>query len=115
MHELSVVAGLFEILEDNARKHKARAITMVRLRVGDFAGIVPELLESAFEMYKKGTVAESARLEIVRVPALFKCPGCGGRTFREDPGPVCADCGGREPELVQGRELVVESIEIEAD
>ena len=49
MHELSLVASVFEVLEAEARRHAADRVTRVVLRVGVLAGAVPELLESAFD------------------------------------------------------------------
>lgn len=113
MHELSLVASVFEVLEDEARKHDARRVTRVTLRVGAMAGIVPELLESAFETYQKGTIAETARLEIVVVPVRLRCPDCGGEAVREDTDFSCAGCGSRRVEIIEGRDLVVERVELE--
>lgn len=113
MHELSLVAALFETLEEKAREHRAARITMVHLRVGKLAGAVPELLDSAFETYKKGTIAEGARLEIEEVPVRLRCRDCGGDRLDEGGTFSCLSCGGRNVELLEGREIVVERIELE--
>jgi len=113
MHELSLVASVFEVLEEEARKHGARRVVRVVLRVGVMSGVVPELLESAFETYKIGTIAETARLEIVPVPVRLRCPDCGGEAVREDADFSCAACGSRRVEIVEGRDLVVGTIELE--
>ena len=113
MHELSLVASVFDLLEDKAREHGGARVTAVVLKVGVLSGVVPDLLESAFEAYKKGTLAESARLEIAAVPVRLRCPDCGGDTVREDADFSCAACGSRRVEIVEGRELVVERIELE--
>jgi hydrogenase nickel incorporation protein HypA/HybF len=113
VHELSLVASVFEVLEDEARKHGARRVTRVTLRVGAMAGVVPELLESAFETYRTGTIAETARLEIAVVPVRLRCPECGSEAVREDTDFSCAGCGSRRVEIVEGRDLVVERVELE--
>jgi len=113
VHELSLVASVFEVLEEEARKHGAVRVVRVVLRVGVMSGVVPELLESAFETYKKGTIAETARLEIVPVPVKLRCPDCGGEAVREDTDFSCAGCGSRGIEIVEGRDLVVGTIELE--
>jgi len=113
VHELSLVASVFEVLEEEARKHGARRVLAVVVRVGVMSGVVPDLLESAFETYKKGTIAEAARLEIVSVPVKLRCPDCGGEAVREDTDFSCAACGSRRVEIVEGREIVVERIELE--
>lgn len=113
MHELSLVASVFDILEEKAREHGAARVTKVVLKVGVMSGVVPDLLESAFDTYKKGTLAESARLEIVRVPVKLRCPDCGGETAREDTDFSCAACGSRRVEIVAGRDLFVATVELE--
>ncbi|MGZ5468404.1 MAG: hydrogenase maturation nickel metallochaperone HypA [Candidatus Aminicenantales bacterium] len=113
MHELSLVASVFEVLEEKAREHGAARVIRVVLKVGVMSGVVPDLLESAFDTYKKETVAETARLEIVVVPAKLRCPDCGGEAVREDTDFSCAGCGSRRVEIVEGRDLVVETIELE--
>lgn len=115
MHELSLVAGLFDTLEETAREHQARKITLVRLKVGQLAGVVPDLLESAFDTFKKGTIAGEARLEIEKVPARLRCRDCGGERLDEEGDFACLACGSRNVELLEGRELLVERIELEAD
>ena len=113
MHELSLVASVFEVLEEKAREHGAARVTKVVLDVGIMSGAVPDLLESAFEAYKRGTLAAGARLEIVVVPVKVRCPDCGGEAVREDADFSCAGCGSRRVEIVEGRELVIEKIELE--
>jgi len=113
VHELSLIASVFDVLEEEARKHGARRVTAVVLKVGVMSGVVPDLLEAAFETYKKETIADTARLEIVLVPVRLRCPDCGGEAVREDTDFSCAGCGSRRVEIVEGREIVVERIELE--
>jgi len=113
VHELSLVAGLFDVLEEKAREQNALRITAVKLRVGRLSGVVPDLIESAFDAFKKGTLADGARLEIEVAPFDFKCRRCGGTTFQGEPAAACAACGSTDIELIGGMDLVIEKIEIE--
>jgi hydrogenase nickel incorporation protein HypA/HybF len=113
VHELSLIASVFEVLEEEVRRHSAVRATRVVLKVGLLSGAVPELLESAFDAYKKGTIAAEARLETVRVPVRLRCPDCGGEAVREESDFACASCGSRRVEIVEGRELVVETVDLE--
>lgn len=113
MHELSLVASVFDVLEEKARENGASRVTTVVLKIGALSGVVPDLLESAFESYKTGTLAEGARLEIVVVPLKLRCPDCGGEAVREDADFSCARCASRRVEIIEGRELLVERIVLE--
>lgn len=113
MHELSLVASLFEIIERQTREHRAAKIIGVRVSVGRMSGIVPELLESAFEAYKKGTRAETAKLEIVIVPVKSRCRRCR-RVFRPDTDAFhCPHCGSDRWTMIEGTDIVLDKIEIE--
>jgi len=113
VHELSIIAGLFEILEEKAREQGASRVTAVTLRVGRLSGVVPDLLGSAFDACKKGTLAEGARLEIETAPFDFRCRACGGDDVRDDPAVACAACGSSDVELRGGMDIVVQRIEVE--
>jgi hydrogenase nickel incorporation protein HypA/HybF len=115
MHELSLIAGLFEILEEKARQHRAAKILTVRLKVGRLSGAVPELLVTAFDMYKKGTLAEEAELEAVAVPVKVRCRSCGAEFEVEDYVFHCPSCRATDLEILSGTDLFLERIELEAE
>lgn len=113
MHELSIVANLFEILEEQAREKKAKKITLVRLRVGVLSGVVPEFLKTAFDIYKKDTIAAEAMLVIENVPLEIECQECHQKTVKKDYVFICEHCGSRELKTLQGTELLLEKMELE--
>ena len=115
MHELSIITSLFETLEAQAREHGAVRITRVQLRVGPLAGAVPELLRDAFDMYKNGTIAEGASLEIIESPVRVKCRACGAETEPKDFILKCPECGSTDVSLCSGTELYLDKIELEMD
>jgi hydrogenase nickel incorporation protein HypA/HybF len=113
MHELSIVANLFEILEHKAREKKAKKVTMVKLRVGALSGVVSEFLETAFDIYKKNTIAAEATLKIVNIPLKIKCQKCHKKMVKRDFVFICEHCGSRELKVLQGTELLLEKMELE--
>jgi len=113
MHELSIIASLFEGLEEKAREHHALKITRVRLKVGRLAGVVPEFLKTAFDAYKEGTIAAEAELEIEETPVKVSCRKCGVETAKDDFIFACPACGATDIEVTLGLELLLASIELE--
>ena len=110
MHELSIAESILDIAAEEAATHHAAAVRAIKIRLGDFAGVVREALEFAFEIARQGTVAASATLEIERVPLKTRCPDCaleGGADLCF----VCERCG-TPLEIFSGREMLVESIEL---
>ena len=113
MHELSIVASLFEILEEKAKEKKAKKILSVKLKVGALSGIVPEFLETAFNIYKEDTIAAESRFEIEEVPLKIRCQRCGTEIVKDDFVFICEKCDSRELKTLSGTELLLEKIEIE--
>jgi hydrogenase nickel incorporation protein HypA/HybF len=89
MHEVSIMQSTLQLAEEHARKAGAKAITRICLRVGLVSSVVPEAMEFAFDMLKQGTMADSASLEIERIPGEFRCSACGIRVRLDK---VCFDC-----------------------
>lgn len=113
MHEVSLLMQALEIAEDAARRENAGRITRIHLRVGQLAGVVPELMASAFGVVSVGTLAEGAAFEWEEVPTRCRCTmGCPD--FSPE-GPIfdCPECGQISTQVLQGRELDLDQIEIE--
>jgi hydrogenase nickel incorporation protein HypA/HybF len=113
MHELSIVASLFEILEEKAREQRAVKVVRVSLKVGKLAGVVPEFLQTAFESYKRDTIAAEALLEITSVPLRVKCRKCQAVTEKDDFVFACSACGSTELEVLEGTELLLDKLDLE--
>lgn len=113
MHELSIIANLFEIMEEKAHEKKARKIVFVKLQVGKLSGVVPEFLHTAFEIFKKDTIANESELEIEEVPLKIECKKCGKNMVKDDFVFICAHCGSTDLKTLSGKELVLEKMELE--
>lgn len=113
MHELSIVANLFEIMEEKAQEKGAKKILSVKLQVGKLSGVVPEFLITAFDVYKKDTIAKDAALEIEDVPLKIQCLTCKKTMTLDDFVFVCRRCGSQDLKTVTGTELFLEKMELE--
>jgi hydrogenase nickel incorporation protein HypA/HybF len=115
LHEISIAQSIIEIAEAKAREQNSRCVQVIKIRLGDFTTIVREALEFAFEIARRETLAENARLEIESVPMVVLCVACGSVT---DPVRevclICPHCG-LPLNVVSGEELQVEYIEIESE
>jgi len=113
MHEVSIMQNTLELAEEYARKADCKEVLAIRLRVGLFSGVVPEALEFAFDVLKKGSMMEHARLEIERVPAAFSCSGCGLENLLLDIVRFdCPECGGILTVRDRGGELELAQLEV---
>ena len=112
MHEFSVAQSLLEIVRDAAAREGMQPVHVVHLRVGRLSCIDPEALAMAYQLVSEQTSLAASRLEIERVEPRALCRGCGHEfDFPEDFTARCPQCDGVHLDLLQGRELVVDSIE----
>lgn len=115
MHELSIAQALVEQVEKVVLAEGALHANKVMIAVGALSGADPEALRGAFPLVSEGTAAEQAELIIEVVAARVRCSACGSETVAENYFVGCAVCGSREVELISGRELHVQSIELEVE
>ncbi len=111
MHEYSIVMALLDSVEREAGARQARAVQQIRVRIGELAGVEPELLQSAFEMARERTSCDEADPEVVSVAARWSGPSCDAAIERGAPL-RCGSC--RVPaRLASGDEILLERIEME--
>ena len=113
MHEGSIAQNLLAIAIEKAKEHKANTITLIRVKVGEFAGVNQSALEFAFNNFSQGTMAEKAALKIISSPLLGKCRKCN-KVFKIKKDEFkCLKCNSLEIEIVSGQDLYIQDIEIE--
>lgn len=114
MHELSVTQNMLDIVLEQAEKAGAREVEKISLIIGEMTGVVKECVQFYFNFLSRGTLAEGATLSFTMVATKARCQACD-RTFELGEFEwACPYCGGERMEIVAGKELFVESIEVEA-
>ena len=110
MHERSLVQALLRQVESIRQDHAAQRVLTVRVSVGEFSGVEPELLQFAFADLTSMSVLDGAELTVDRVPLECSCRDCGAATRVEQFRFECANCQGRNLDIVRGEELTLESV-----
>jgi hydrogenase nickel incorporation protein HypA/HybF len=112
MHELSIAQSILEIVRQNLPLDREVSVSVVRLRIGVMAGVIPDSLEFCFSAIAQGTPAEGAALEIEHVPLTARCAACGRESAIEPTRFICPLCGSNDLTVAGGREMQVREIEI---
>lgn len=102
-----------EIVEDAAKSNGSTKVNEVNIVVGNFSSVVADALEFAMEVAKKGSVFESAKINIRTEIAVVTCSECGKETPVEDYVFRCGSCGSGAVRVISGDRMYVESIDIE--
>ena len=113
MHEVGLAEGVLDIALDYAQRNDAKRIAEVTLLIGDMAGVEKDTLEFAFDSIKKGTIANDAKLVMHTAPIVGRCQKCGKEFHIDHYDFFCPECSDGVLELISGRELQVESLEVE--
>ena len=113
MHELSITQEIVDLVQEEAVKAGAEEIRKIDLMIGEMCGFVEESVRFYFDFLSKGTPAEGAELVFHSVTATARCRNCGNIFEVEDMDWVCPACQGYDLEITKGKELLVESIEVE--
>ena len=111
MHEYSIAGALLERVEAEASRHARAEVLCIRVRVGELAGVDPELLRTAWSLAREGTRCARAQLELTGEAPRWECPRCAGRI---QAGALlrCPRCAA-PARLAAGDALVLERIEME--
>ncbi|MBI1763465.1 MAG: hydrogenase maturation nickel metallochaperone HypA [Acidobacteria bacterium] len=113
MHEAAIVQGILDIAIRTAQQNGAAPIRCIKLRLGEFRGVVREALEFCFEAMKRGTLAEQAALEVETIKLRAACANCGEiECAPRDYNFLCPHCG-EVLNILAGREMQVEYVELD--
>lgn len=116
MHELGVIKSILQICTDRMNTAGKSKIKKISLQVGELRNIEEEWMQKYFEYFSPGTPAEGAVISIKKVPLMFHCSTCNlsyHPNARDSKTFPCPKCNGNNYDMISGRELLIESIEIE--
>jgi hydrogenase nickel incorporation protein HypA/HybF len=111
MHEYSIVQALVSQVEEQVRRHRARAVHAVCVQVGELSGVEVGLLKTAYDLFRQDTVCAQAELKVETVDARWECREC--RSPLAPGGPLSCDRCGGPVKLAQGDEIVLARLELE--
>ncbi len=113
MHELSITESILSIALEKAEEAKATRISRINLVIGGLSGVVDECMEFYFEFLSKDTIAAQATLSFHHPPTQLRCKNCKTIFSPDNHNWTCPNCQKQEVEIVSGRDLYIESIEVE--
>jgi hydrogenase nickel incorporation protein HypA/HybF len=114
VHELSIVETLIgQVQEEVDHSGVVGRVTRLDVVVGRFSGVNSDAMRFAFQMLAPGTFLEGAELRIAEPPATSACQACGSRAEIDELAMQCPECGSDDVLIEGGRDLVLQSIELE--
>ncbi len=114
MHELSIADALIQqVVAELDRAGQTGPVKRLELAVGRLSGVHCDALRFGFQLLAQGTPLEGVELSIRQPPAVSRCRECGRQTEIMEMVIVCPACSSSQITIEQGRDLLLETIEIE--
>jgi hydrogenase nickel incorporation protein HypA/HybF len=114
MHELAIADALIEqVKREVVRAGQKGRVRRVELTVGRLTGVHCESLRFALELLSAGTLVEKAEVAITEPRAVCRCDYCHRITPIDEMSLLCPECGSSDVVIEGGRDLILESIELE--
>lgn len=112
MHELSIIANVFDTLNEFFKEHPVTKVHSVTLSVGTVSGVVPHYLTDAWAWFaKKEPLYEGSTLKIEPIHAYTSCLDCGEVYDTITYAKICPKCGSEHTVLKTGNELLIKEVE----
>ena len=115
MHEYSIVDSLLQLTTEHATKHNATKVIKLEVKIGALSGVEPELLKTAFETFKEGTICEKAEFIMHIQPAVIECLDCKKKSELLNNEYLCPNCKSSNIKIIDGEDMYLMSMELEQE
>jgi len=112
MHEISLLENVLEILQASAREQGFTRVVKVSLEIGELSCVAEDALRFGFSAVMRGSLAEHAELEILRVMGVGQCQQCRQRVELQTLHDPCPACGSFQIAVLQGQELKIRELQV---
>ena len=114
MHELAIMTGVMDAVTKSAHDAGADKVLKVTLSVGEMTECIQDALEFAFEaLTEDDPFVRDAELTINMIKPKSRCLECGAEFEHDRFHMFCPECDSFATELLAGRELQIDSIEVD--
>jgi len=113
MHEYSIVQSLLDQCEQNAKDNNATKVSKVVVKIGVMSGVEPDLLKTAFETFKEGTMCENCEYIQNIQKIKIKCLDCNTTSELEKNEYACPACKSVELDVIDGEDMFLMQLELE--
>ena len=113
MHELTLLYGVAEKVEQVVKENGLERIDAVVLEVGEATTVVPEFLRDGYSVISDDfDFLRGSELIIDTVTAVGRCRNCGREFPIAANKGICPDCGSFEKDLVEGGGFFIKEVRI---
>ncbi len=115
MHETALMQNILAAAAQALAPYRVKRVNTLEVRAGVLANVLPDAFFFAFEALAQGTVFAGACLQVEKTPLGARCLDCGATYESFTLPPVCPQCGSRRPEILNGTEVLLASIDFDEE
>ncbi len=113
MHEANFTQEIVTAILNELKNYSSLQAKQVKVKVGEMLHLVPDSVQAHYQQMTKGTPLEAVSLILEETPVEIRCRTCGAVGGVEDHHVLfCSKCSSFNVELINGREVIVDSIEM---
>ena len=113
MHEMALAEGVLGIIESAQRAQHFHAVRLIRLEIGELAGVEVAALLSSLGIVLRHSVARNARIECATAPGRGWCMDCAQSVPIATLYAGCPHCGGAQVQATDGLQMRVQDLMVE--
>ena len=114
MHELGIMTGVLDSATAAAKQAGALKLLRIDISIGEMTEAIQDALEFAFEVLKEqDPFTQDAELSINYVHPKSRCLECGAEFEHDRFHLFCPQCDSFATQLIAGREMQIDSIEVD--
>jgi hydrogenase nickel incorporation protein HypA/HybF len=109
MHEYSLACDIKNVVE---KFRAGKKLLGVSVEAGSFSGVAPAAFDFNLQAVLEEAYGPGIKIAVTYVPAEAKC-ACGNTYTLPDLMQPCPQCGGWDREMARGKDIFINSIEVE--
>ena len=115
MHETALARSILQTVRGLQAERNLGQIQRVELELGEFSGVEPLQLQTAFEELSSDILGQPTELVLHLVPLTGRCQNCQQEFRIEAFRFVCPHCTGSNVQVIGGEELRILSVRVEQE
>ena len=113
MHELTLLYGVAQKVEETVKENGLDHIDAVVLEVGEATTVVPEFLRDGYSVISDDyDFLRGSELIIDMVTAVGRCRGCGKEFPIVKNKGICPECGSFDKDIIKGADFFIKEVRI---
>ncbi|HIF17691.1 MAG TPA: hydrogenase maturation nickel metallochaperone HypA [Cycloclasticus sp.] len=113
MHEMSLCEGVLQVLETESKNQGFKRVKTVWLEIGELSSVEVEAMLFSFDVVTKGSLADGAKLSIIKTPGAAWCMQCCKSVNIKKRFDECPDCSSYQLQVTGGEDMKIKELEVE--